>query len=117
MPWQQFVIETAATQLEEMEAALFECGALAVSLEDAGDADILEPGPGGTPLWPRMRRRARSEGGVAAASIRKQLERLLPERSDGDFESIVEQDWTQAWLAHSRPIVFGARLCVTPAEL
>ena len=117
MPWQQFVIETAATHLEEMEAALFECGALAVSLEDAGDADILEPGPGETPLWPRMRLRALFEGSVAASSILEQLERRLPERSDGNFESLVEQDWTRAWLAHSRPIVFGERLCITPAEL
>ena len=117
MPWQQFVIETAATELEEMESALFECGALAVSLEDAGDADILEPGPGETPLWPRMRLRALFEGTVPASSIREQLERLLPDRSGGDFHRLVEQDWTRTWLEHSRPIVFGERLCVTPAEL
>jgi ribosomal protein L11 methyltransferase len=117
MSWQQFVIETAATELEEIEAALFECGALAVSLEDAGEVPILEPGPGERPLWPRMRLRALFEGSVSARGIREQLWHLLPDRTGGDFQTLVDEDWTQAWLAHARPLAFGERLCVTPAQL
>jgi ribosomal protein L11 methyltransferase len=120
MSWQQFVIETDASELEAIEAALFECGALSVSLEGAGDVAILEPGPGETPVWPRMRLRALFEGSVSAGAVRRQLETLLPAsggESQGDFQALVEEDWTRSWLAHARPLVFGERLCVTPAEL
>lgn len=120
MPWQQFVIETDASELETVEAALFECGALAVSLEGAGEFAVLEPGPGETPLWPRMRLRALFEGSVSASAVLRQLEGLLPARgggSEGDFHTLVDEDWTQSWLAYARPLVFGERLCVTPAEL
>src|SRR5262245_40782736 len=101
MPWQQLVIETDASELEAIEAALFECGALAVSLEGAGDVAILEPGPGETPLWPRMRLRALFEGSVSANAVRRQLEGLLPVRggeSAGDFQTLVDEDWARSWL-------------------
>jgi ribosomal protein L11 methyltransferase len=120
MPWQQFVIETDASEIEAIEAALFECGALSVSLEGAGEFAVLEPGPGETPLWPRMRLRALFEGNISTDAVLRQLEHLLPARpgeAEGDFQTLVDEDWAKSWLAHARPLVFGDRLCVTPSEL
>ena len=65
MAWQQFVIDTATDEIEELEQALLDCGALAVSLEDAGDAPVLEPAPGETPLWPRTRVKALFDAATA----------------------------------------------------
>lgn len=120
MAWQEFVVEIAAPALDDLERALFECGAAAVSLEDAGDAPILEPAPGTTPLWPRMRLRALFDAGVSAADLGAALAAALPAGTEvgcGHFDVVGERDWTRAWLAHARPLRFGERLCVTPAEL
>jgi len=117
MAWEQYVIETTAADLEQVESALLECGALAVSLEDAGDAPILEPGPGETPLWPRMRVRALFEAGTAPAELGAHLARIVSADAVAVCEPLADTDWSRAWLAHARPLWFGDRLCVTPAEL
>jgi ribosomal protein L11 methyltransferase len=117
MAWDQYVIETAAADLEELERTLLDCGALAVSLEDAGDAPILEPGPGETPLWPRMRVRALYESGTAPADLLERLGGMLSGDATAACEPLADTDWSRAWLEHARPLWFGNRLCVTPAEL
>jgi ribosomal protein L11 methyltransferase len=117
MAWQQFVIDTATDELEELEQALLDCGALAVSLEDAGDAPVLEPAPGETPLWPRTRVKALFDAATSLSDVHAQLRRTLEHDPTGRIEPVPEQDWEQAWLANARPLRFGERLCVTPAAL
>jgi ribosomal protein L11 methyltransferase len=117
MAWEQYVIETAAPDLEAVERALLDCGALAVSLEDAGDSPILEPGPGETPPWPRMRLRALFEAGTAPPGLGAHLGRIVSSDAIAVLEPLADTDWSRAWLAHARPVWFGDRLCVTPAEL
>jgi ribosomal protein L11 methyltransferase len=117
MAWEQYVIETAPMELDAIEQVLFDCGAVAVSLEDAGDSPILEPKPGQTPLWPRMRIRALFEAGFEIATVQARLRSILPAGVVSSIESVADDDWTRAWLAHARPQWFGRRLCVTPAEL
>ncbi|MEO0973002.1 MAG: 50S ribosomal protein L11 methyltransferase, partial [Pseudomonadota bacterium] len=56
--WPQIVVVTGRDELETLEEALFDTGALSVTEEDAGDHPILEPAPGTTPLWERTRLRA-----------------------------------------------------------
>jgi ribosomal protein L11 methyltransferase len=113
--WQQFFVETAAAQLAAVEQALIDCGALAVTLEDAGDAPILEPAPGAAPLWPRMRVRALFDESVSAELVSGKLGQALA--GAGRLEPLAAQDWTRAWLAHARPLCFGTRLCIAPAGL
>ncbi|MBS0396615.1 MAG: 50S ribosomal protein L11 methyltransferase, partial [Proteobacteria bacterium] len=72
MPFLQAHLTLGELDAEAAEAACFAAGALSVSLADAGDAPILEPGPGTTPLWPRVALAALFEagadpGGIAAA--------------------------------------------------
>jgi ribosomal protein L11 methyltransferase len=117
MAWQQYVIETGPMELEAVEQALLDSGAVAVILEDAGDTPILEPKPGQTPLWPRMRVRALFEAGFEIATVRARLQSILPPGIVSNVETIADEDWTRSWLAHARPHWFGRRLCVTPAEL
>lgn len=117
MAWEQYVIETEAGSLEQVEQSLFACGALSVSLEDAGDTPILEPAPGETPLWPRMRVRALFAAGATRDGMQARLLSVLPPGAVAEVEQIADADWSRAWLAHARPLWFGARLCVAPTEL
>ena len=53
--WLQLTLESAHHRPERLEDALLQAGALAVTLQDAGDRPVLEPLPGATPLWPQTR--------------------------------------------------------------
>ena len=51
--WQQLKIDCTRGDSDLIETALLDNGALSVTLEDAADQPILEPGVGETPLWDR----------------------------------------------------------------
>src|SRR3954452_3922509 len=54
MAWLELSLIVPAAQQAEVEAALEDLGALAVTLLDAEDHPIFEPAPGETPLWPQI---------------------------------------------------------------
>ena len=54
MPFLQLSLDIGARNPEPYEDALFELGALSVTLLDAADDPVLEPAPGATPLWPTI---------------------------------------------------------------
>ena len=49
--WVQLQTEVSRQHSVLIEDAMLEVGALSVTLEDAADQPILEPGVGETPLW------------------------------------------------------------------
>ncbi|MGB2042323.1 MAG: 50S ribosomal protein L11 methyltransferase, partial [Porticoccaceae bacterium] len=49
--WVQLQTEVSRQQTELTEDAMLDAGALSVTLQDAADQPILEPGVGETPLW------------------------------------------------------------------
>ena len=51
----QITLELTGNQRPAVEAALLEAGAVALTLEDAGDEAILEPAPGEAPDWTKVR--------------------------------------------------------------
>ena len=55
MPFLELSFAAPDGSAAEAEAACFDLGALAVTLRDAADDAILEPAPGTTPLWPKVR--------------------------------------------------------------
>ena len=48
-------IDVDEPRVESLEHVLTAVGAIAVELADAADEPILEPAPGATPLWKRVR--------------------------------------------------------------
>ena len=96
-----------------MESALFDSGAVAVSLEDAGDEALFEPGA----TW--------SEAVMVAlfdplshseADILQALKQSLPELPGTlPFEHLVEQDWVALTQSQFQPKAFGTRLWVAPS--
>jgi ribosomal protein L11 methyltransferase len=116
VPFHQLVIELPGAELERVEDACVRLGAIAVSLFDAGDEPLLEPGPGETPLWQSVRLRALFTESVdpdlTAATIAAVLG-LAPARIA--VEHVEDRVWEREWLKDFRPMRFGRRLWVVPA--
>lgn len=118
MPFHQVVVDLAGTDLGRAEDACARLGAIAVSLGDAGDEPVLEPGPGETPLWPSVRLKALFP---AAADPDRAADALadalgIPRAAIG-IEFVEDRDWEREWLKDFRPMRFGRRLWVCPAGL
>lgn len=116
MPFHQLVVDVEGAALDRAEDVCMRLGAIAVSLGDAGDAPVLEPGPGETPLWPAVRLRALFPGSTdpRQAASRLASELGIPVASVG-VEFVEDRAWEREWLKDFRPMRFGQRLWVCPA--
>jgi ribosomal protein L11 methyltransferase len=115
-PWLQLTLEAIEHRPEQLEDALLQAGALAVTLEDAGDQPVLEPAPGEIPLWAHTRVTGLFDAQTDIEVIKGLLRRflhasILPACSLTPLE---ERDWTRAWMDHFHPMRFGQRLWVCP---
>ena len=117
MDWLQFVMHLDALDPDRVEDALLEAGACSVTLTDAGDDPVLEPGPGETPLWSSTRITGLFNGDAEPASIRSALLRslALQELPDHQFEVLADRAWEREWLKDFGPMRFGRRLWISPA--
>lgn len=115
MPVQQLVVALGDRDPEAAQDACFECGALAVTLADAADDPVLEPLPGETPLWPRVRLTALLPEGEAGHEAASAIAAALG-LGAGDFalERLEDRPWEREWLKDFRPMRFGRRLWVCP---
>jgi ribosomal protein L11 methyltransferase len=116
MSWLLVTLTTGRDRAASIEAALEAGGALALTLQDAGDEPQLEPPPGAQPLWRQVRvtalfadsREARGRAEALVGSLAPQL--TAPTR----FEHLADQPWERAWMDDFRPTRFGRRLWVCP---
>ena len=93
---------------ERLEAA----GAISVTLEDAGDEPQLEPEPGATPLWARVRVRALYEHAIDPYAVRLALPGV-PAAPSIRVRKVADRDWVAASREDIMPIEFG-RLWIGP---
>ncbi len=116
MSWLELSFTLSAEQQPDFEAALEDLGALSVSLLDAQDHPIFEPGPGETPLWPTMRLVALFPANTDRAGLLHALTELTPELDPTQiaFSEIADQDWTRVWMDQFKPMRFGTRLWIYP---
>ena len=117
-PWLQLTLEAIEHRPEQLEDALLQAGALAVTLEDAGDQPVLEPAPGETPLWVRTRITGLFDAQTDIEVVKGQLRRflhavILPECCLTQLE---ERNWVRTWMDHFHPMRFGQRLWVCPTN-
>ena len=87
---------------ERLETA----GAVSVTLEDAGDDPQLEPAPGTTPLWPRVRVRALYEHRIDPEAMRLTLPDV-PVVTNVGVRAIADRDWIAASREDVVPIEIG----------
>ena len=90
--------------------------AWSVTLSDAGNSPVLEPGPGETPLWAETRitglLSADADLGKLEAELLQELQltHLPPYRID----KLADRAWEREWLTGFGPMKFGERLWICP---
>ena len=116
MPWLELSLIVAAAQQSEIETALDDVGALSVTLLDAEDHPIFEPGPGETPLWPQIAMSALFDEGTDRVGLVHALTELVPDLAPEriGFRPVEDQDWTRVWMDQFQPMRFGRRLWIYP---
>lgn len=116
MTWKQFSFEVERADAQRAEDALEALGALSVTLADAGDDPILEPGPGRNPLWSGVRLTALFDAGQAEEPVREAVRRALDGAGPAGWlaEDLSDQPWERAWLADFAPMRFGPGLWIVP---
>ena len=117
MDWLQFVMDLDTLDADRVEEALLRAGACSVTLSDARDDPVLEPGPGETPLWSHTRITGLFEGATDPESIRESLlaDLALETLPDHRVEVLEDRAWEREWLRDFGPMRFGRRLWITPS--
>ena len=104
-------------RIEAAEAALFDAGALSVTLTDAVDDAILEPAPGEVRLWPQTVLQAlfpaEAAGPESIVVLAGALE-LPAERIRA--EHLADRVWEREWLKDFHSMRFGRRLWIVPTH-
>jgi len=118
MPWIQISFDVDNTEAELAAGRLELAGACSVSFADAGDDPVLEPAPGETPLWPRIRVSALFPISIDPLRVDAELAQPsgLVSRSGLHVARVDDRDWEREWLKDFAPMRFGQRLWVCPGN-
>ena len=116
MAWLELSLIVSSPHQAEIEAALEDVGALAITLLDAEDHPIFEPAPGETPLWPEIALSALFDADRGRVGLVHALVELVPELPPDRiaFRIVEDQDWTRVWMDQFQPMRFGRRLWIYP---
>jgi ribosomal protein L11 methyltransferase len=118
VPFLQVHLTLDGLDPDAAEAACVAAGAIAVTLADAGDAPILEPKPGATPLWPTVALSALYDAATSPEALGATLRRALAAPGlELRFETLADRAWEREWLKDFRPMRFGRRLWICPGGL
>ncbi|MEJ2298527.1 MAG: 50S ribosomal protein L11 methyltransferase [Woeseiaceae bacterium] len=117
MDWLQFVMDLDTLDAARVEEILLQVGACSVTLTDARNDPVLEPGPGETPLWSHTRITGLFSGATDPDAIRLALlaglgVQTLPRHR---IEELEDRAWEREWLRDFGPMRFGRRLWITPS--
>ena len=111
----EICFELGAVPVSLAEQACHEHGATAVTLCDARDEPVLEPGPGEVRLWPATRLQALFAPGTAAAATTEALGRALGIATERfEVRMIADRAWEREWLRDFHAMRFGRRLWICP---
>jgi len=114
--WRQFVMNLGALDPEAVEEIFVRFGASSVTMTDAGDNPVLEPGPGETPLWADTLISGMFSPDVDLSQFEDKLlgeldlTKLPPHRT----ENLEDRAWEREWLKDFGPMQFGRRLWIHP---
>lgn len=117
--WRQFAMNIGSLEPAHVEEIFGRHGAQAVTLTDAGDEPLLEPGPGETPLWSRTRISGLFPAGAELDLLQQEIASAFGRRAlaDVQIEDLADRDWEREWLKDFRPMRFGKKLWVCPGGL
>ncbi|NNC57768.1 MAG: 50S ribosomal protein L11 methyltransferase [Woeseiaceae bacterium] len=118
MDWQQFVMNLDTLNPAAVEEVFNRYGAWSVTLSDAGDNPVLEPGPGETPLWRQTRITGLFSADADLCQLEKELlkEFALTSLPRHHVEGLADCAWEREWLKDFGPMKFGERLWISPGD-
>lgn len=113
----QVSIAAARDDVPLLEDAVLSLGALSVTLVDAADTPLYEPGVGETPLWQRVIVRALFSAERDAVQLIVDLGAASNkvEPADCRVELLEDKDWLRSWMDAYEPLRIGQRLWVCPS--
>lgn len=116
MPWLQLKLTTSQEQAPLIELLFENMGALSITLGDAGDQPILEPGLDEQPLWHETTITALFDGKADSDALCSQINQSLNQDVSRQLEQhwLDDQTWERVWLEYFHPMQFGTRLWVCP---
>ena len=118
MSWLQISINTSKDHAETAEDCLFSSGAQTVTLTDAADQPILEPGVNEIPLWNAVVATGLFDFKNNEKALLESIQQCLGTAQHSCSTEILEdKNWTRAWMDHYHPMQFGERLWVCPLHL
>lgn len=91
-------------------------GAEAFSVRDAEHADILEPDPETTPLWPRVVVKALCRSEAIAAAGRSVLANTVEDSTTILVQPLSDADWRETWTQRPTTQTIGDRLAIVAAS-
>ncbi len=105
-----------ALDSEAVEDIFVRFGASSVTMTDAGDNPVLEPGPGETPLWADTLITGMFSPDVDLQELEKGLlsELNLTALPAHHIENLEDRAWEREWLKDFGPMRFGRRLWILP---
>ena len=115
MQWLQLIVGSTRDASSAIEYALLELGAVSVTLEDAADQPILEPGVGETPLWDNCTIKALFPDDTDTTQTTVQLEQLISRPLQSNWQQLEDKDWSQEWKKYFSPMKCGERLWICPS--
>lgn len=115
MHWLTVDIDPGDAPVDALEQALWEQGAVSVSLCDGGDEPLLEPAPGETPLWRHARVHALFAPETGAEQVAAAVCGALgAEPRQLSFGRLEDREWLAEFRASLAPLHFGGRLAIVP---
>ena len=118
MPWIQISFDCHKNLSANISDILSNVGAASITLQDAADQPLLEPGVGETPLWDQVIVTGLFDAATdvenLVATIKASLEPdvLPPWR----ISSIEDKVWEREWMQYFQPMRFGARTWICPSS-
>jgi ribosomal protein L11 methyltransferase len=116
--WQQFVMNLDTLNPAAVEEIFKRHGAHSVTLSDAGDNPVLEPGPGETPLWEDTQITGLFSANVNLQELKTELlaELELATLPAHEVQSLADRAWEREWLNDFGPMQFGEKLWICPSN-
>ena len=115
--WPQIVFRVDRDQVEPLEDALFEAGALSVILKDQQDQPVLEPLPGEIRLWDLVILTGLFAQETAPTDIVSALQIAYVDALPAyEFAPLADQQWERVWMKDFKPMQFGPSLWICPTH-
>ncbi|OGI46688.1 MAG: ribosomal protein L11 methyltransferase [Candidatus Muproteobacteria bacterium RBG_16_65_34] len=116
MPWLKLKLHSDKDEAERLAACLEECGAIAVTLEDAADEPVFEIAWERPPIWSAVRLTALFPEYADVEAVLAQVAQALGHEVAGhQTDLLADQDWACSWMAHYKPLQVGHNLWVCPS--